>query len=293
MDPLEPILLAALDAAAAPAMARFRTPPTPDRKRDGSLVSEVDRAAESILVNALLQAFPGHGIHGEEGARHPAEPDAPTWLIDPLDGTSAWLEGLAHWGPTVAAVDSHGVLAGALLLPRLDEFWYFHRERGAMRDRLPLQRDPRPPPARPLLASSAMLQHLHIRWRGRRRNLGSTAAHLALVAAGGASAALVGPGWGPWDTALGLALIHATGGASACLGAPPETAASPLPRATSTGSGPPAGSLPTGRIPAERLPTPPQVHPLAHVGQPFVAGRPAAVERLLRPGTLRPLLDPS
>lgn len=289
VDALESTLLAALDAAAAPALARFRTPPTPDRKRDGSLVSAVDRAAEAVLVDALLQAFPGHGIHGEEGARHAAEPGAPTWLVDPLDGTSAWLEGLAHWGPTVAAVDAQGVLAGALLLPRLDEFWFFHREHGAMRDRLPLVRDPSPPPSRPLLASSAMLQHLHVRWRGRRRNLGSTAAHLALVAAGGASAALVGPGWGPWDTALGLALIHATGGASACLGAP----SSPPPGPASAASGPAAGRPASGRFPSERLPTPPRVHPLAHAGQPFVAGRPAAVERLLRPGTLRPHLDPS
>lgn len=291
VDDVEPLLLAALDAAAAPALAAFRAPPRPDRKRDGSLVSAVDRQAEQVLVDALLTSFPGYGILGEEGARRDAEPGAPVWLIDPLDGTSAWLEGLAHWGPVVAAHDAEGVLAGAMLLPRIDELWYFHRARGAFRDRQALVRDPDPPPSRPLLAGSAMLQHLRVDWRGRRRNLGSTASHLALVAAGGASAALVGPGWGPWDTALGLALIDATGGASACLGAPssPAPAGAPSPRGAVAARQPEF----VEQSGSGRLPTASRVHPMRDAGQPFVAGRPDAVARLLRPGALRPIADPS
>ncbi len=282
-DPVEATLLALLEAAAAPAVDRFRAPLRTRQKADGSLVTAVDREAERILQSGLADAFPDHGQHGEEGARRPAAPGAPTWYIDPLDGTGAWLEGLAHWGPVVTAIDAQGVVCGALLLPRLDEFWTFHRDHGAHCNRAPLpaRASELVPPTRPLLAGGAMLQHLRIRWRGRLRNLGSTAAHLAMVAAGGASAALVGPGWGTWDTALGLALIGASGGASACLAsAPPETE-SP----TDTDRDAPSRGAP--------VPPPMRVDPLRDVGQPFVAGAPDAVARLLRPGSLRPHHDPS
>lgn len=271
-------------------MRAFRHAHAPDVKPDGSFVTQTDRTAEAHIVAALHQAFPAHGVVGEEGSRRPATAGAPTWYIDPLDGTGAFMEGLAHWGPVLTAMDDQGVVGGAMFLPRLDELWFYERGVGAFRDRQRLLlRSARPtPPTRTLLVGGAMLQHLHIRWRGRLRNLGSTAAHLAIVAAGGASAAIVGPGWGTWDTALGLALIRATGGASACLGTTPTPADAP-PCSPSIDAPSPAHNV--DRLSSDTSLS--SVHPVADAGLPFVAGAPTAVARVLRPETLRPHLDPS
>ena len=90
---------------------------------------------------------------------------------------------------------------------------------------------------------------MRLHWPGKCRSLGSIAAHLALVAAGSASAALIPAGWQPWDTACGLALIHSVGARA------------------ETFSGQP-------------------LHIEQHIGQPFIAGLPSAVEWLRQPGRL-------
>jgi fructose-1,6-bisphosphatase/inositol monophosphatase family enzyme len=53
------------------------------------------------------------------------------------------------------------------------------------------------------------------------RNLGSIASHLSLVAAGGAAATLVGPGWSPWDVVAGMVLLEEVGGVALSLDGKP------------------------------------------------------------------------
>ena len=98
-------------------------------KPDGTQVTVADREVEDWLVRALSQTFPGDAVVSEEGTR--VEGGDATWYVDPIDGTSAYVEGLAHWGPTVCRVGPDGLDLGALWLPRLGEFWYARRGRGA------------------------------------------------------------------------------------------------------------------------------------------------------------------
>lgn len=233
------MLLRAGDAA----LARFQRM-TPSTKSDGSEVTEADLAAEEILVEALLEEFPGYGIVAEEGTH--VEGTEGTWYVDPIDGTSAFLEGLAYWGPTACLVRDGRLEAGALWLPRLRELWYAAAGRGAFRDEVRLA----PPPLEhvgrnaSLYAPSGFHRGGPIAWPGKVRALGSTAAHLAHAASGGAALALVAK-WAAWDIGCGLLLVREAGRAIADLtGAP--------------------------------------IDPMHHPNRPFLAGAPLAIQTLTR-----------
>lgn len=226
------------------------------RKDDGSVVTAADRAAERVLVAGIRAAWPDDALEGEEGAaREGSAPDARRWVIDPIDGTAAFVEGLAHWGPTVARIDAGEVQVGALWMPRLAEHYFFERGVGAFRNGAPLAPlgAGRVRRGAVLYVPSRLHRVVRLDWPGKARNLGSHAAHLCLVAAGAAQAVLIGPGWSTWDTAAGLALIEAVGGV------------------------------------ARRLPDGAPLHVVRDAAAPFVAGTAAAVEHLLQPDALRAL----
>lgn len=206
LQALAPLLQAA-GAIALDAFGRVHA----ERKADGTAVTEVDRRAEALLVEGLHRLAPRDEIIGEEGGYIAGGPL--TWYVDPLDGTSAYLEGLAHWGPTVCCVEGGKLRAGLFWAPLIGQSWGAVRGEGAWRG------DERLPPAwREGLgpdAAIALPSRFHRRdrlnWAGKSRALGSTAAHLALVASGGLHAALV-PDWKWWDIGAGLLMIAEVGG---------------------------------------------------------------------------------
>ena len=210
-DTDEAYLHALLTQAGAAALDAFGTS-TPDAKADGSVVTEADRVSERIIVAGLHARWPQDAVVGEEGARLPGGTDT-RWLVDPIDGTAAFVEGLAHWGPTVARVRGGEVTHGALLLPRTGD-WFYHQTGAApmQRHALAALGEGHVGRREVLYVPSRLHQHMRLDWPGKARNLGSHSAHLCLVASGAAQAALIGPGWSPWDVAAGLALIWAAGG---------------------------------------------------------------------------------
>lgn len=97
------------DVSAERIMPHFRTRLDVDNKADGRFdpVTVADKAAEEAIREVLLERFPEHGIIGEEYGSH--QPDAQyTWVIDPIDGTRAFIQGLPVWG-TLIAFTEHGV----------------------------------------------------------------------------------------------------------------------------------------------------------------------------------------
>lgn len=201
---LHRILKLAGDAALAQSGGGIRV------KADGSRVSDADLAAQDVIVAGLQRAFPEDGILSEEGANE--RPDARcVWHVDPIDGTHAFLEGFAHWGPTVCRVVDGRLHAGAFWQPRLSEFWFAARGSGAWRNGERLR-----PVDVPVDGDSVLLlpSRAHrapaLPWRGRTRGLGCTAAHLALVAGGGVAAAIV-PTWQLWDVGCGVLLVEEAG----------------------------------------------------------------------------------
>lgn len=89
-------------------------------KRDGSPVTAADRSSERLAREWIEQRFPFDGILGEEFGL--VRPDARRrWVIDPIDGTRAFMRGVPFWGSMIAVVEGDHVLAGAVAFPALAE----------------------------------------------------------------------------------------------------------------------------------------------------------------------------
>lgn len=114
--------------AGARALSHFRQGVQVETKADGSPVTVGDREAEQVARAWIAEHFPEDGIVGEEGAD--VRPGASRrWLIDPIDGTKAFVRGVPLWGTLIAVAQGESVLAGAVSLPALDEL--VAAERGA------------------------------------------------------------------------------------------------------------------------------------------------------------------
>ena len=86
-------------------------------------VTLADRAAERVISKAVAAAYPWHGIIGEEyGTRN--EGSRYQWVIDPIDGTRAFIMGSPMWGTLIGLLDSGTPVLGVLDLPFTSErFW--------------------------------------------------------------------------------------------------------------------------------------------------------------------------
>jgi len=111
-------LLAAADAAARETLPRFRTTLSVDNKlADGfDPVTEADRQAEIAIRDLIAARFPSHGLIGEEW--DPKLSDDPCqWIIDPIDGTRAFISGVPVWGTLVGLLVDGKAEAGMMAQP--------------------------------------------------------------------------------------------------------------------------------------------------------------------------------
>ena len=102
------------------ALRHYRTNLTVETKADGSPVTVADRAAETAARAWVQSRFPQDGVLGEElGEERPGAERR--WIIDPIDGTKAFVRGTPLWGSLVALCEGERVLAGAAYFPAVDE----------------------------------------------------------------------------------------------------------------------------------------------------------------------------
>jgi fructose-1,6-bisphosphatase/inositol monophosphatase family enzyme len=182
-----------------------------DHKPDGSPLTAADLASEKILLAALKRHFPGDRIVSEEDGSSGTGPR--TWFVDPLDGTAAFSEELAHFGPTLGLVSKGGQpIYGSMYIPRLEEEWLAEAGSGAYLCGLRLNEVANPSPTgnSVLYVPSKLHKYARIKWPGKQRSLGSIATHLCHVAAGRAAAAVVPYNWQPWDIVTGLVMLKET-----------------------------------------------------------------------------------
>jgi 3'(2'), 5'-bisphosphate nucleotidase len=106
-----------------------------DRKSDESPVTEADRRGEALILERLRQRFPGVHIVSEEDASEfgtPGEIGARFFLVDPLDGTKAFVRGDEHWTVNIGLIQDGLPVAGAVSAPAWNRTWLTTSE-GAVR----------------------------------------------------------------------------------------------------------------------------------------------------------------
>lgn len=100
-----------------------------DRKGDGTPVTAADRDAESFLREQLQGRFPDDSVHGEEESDVEGT-SGRTWIVDPIDGTKAFTQGVPLYCNLLAMHDEFGPAIGVINLPALGETVWAGRGRG-------------------------------------------------------------------------------------------------------------------------------------------------------------------
>ena len=199
-------------------------------KGDSDLVTVADRTAEQLIRTRLGEAFPEHGIYGEEGTRERLEGEF-RWYVDPLDGTTNFAHGFPQFcvsmglehRPAGTAPDADGILtAGVIYDPTRDELFSAEQGRGARLNGDSIHVSKTATLKESLLATGFPSQKRHknpniyfyhqitLRSHGVRR-AGSAALDLCNVASGRFEGF-----WefnlNPWDTAAGVLMVEEAGG---------------------------------------------------------------------------------
>src|SRR4051812_43314824 len=101
------------------------------RKADLTPVTEADVAAEAAIVAILRDAYPTYGLCAEESSPLSTLSSAPTWIVDPIDGTKQFMRGIPFFATLIAlAIDGQPVV-GVSYAPALDELLVATRGGGA------------------------------------------------------------------------------------------------------------------------------------------------------------------
>ncbi len=203
---------------------RSLTPDQVSEKARNDLVSAADRAAEGVILEAIRSRFPDHRILSEEaGSSGGEDPETPVWIVDPLDGTTNYVHGMAHFAVSVGVARAGRVELGVVLDPVKGDIFRAVRGHGATWNGRPCQVSSRSGLAGALLATGFpfrahdlldvyldIFRDVFLRAKAVRRP-GAASLDLAYTACG------IFDGFfefrlSPWDLAAGTVLIEEAGG---------------------------------------------------------------------------------
>ncbi len=194
-------------------------------KQTNDFVTEVDKAAEDIIIETLLGAYPDHGIWAEESGRREGKGSGRKhmWIIDPLDGTTNFIHGFPVYCVSIALMYDGKIEQAVVYDPTRNDLFCATKGRGAYLNDRRIRVAKRTMlrdcllstgfPFRPgdnFKSYMAMLTEVMPRVAGVRR-AGSAALDLAYVAAG-FSDGFFETGLSAWDVAAGSLLVTEAGG---------------------------------------------------------------------------------
>jgi len=222
IDGLEPahaelaLIAGAAREAGRIAMRHFRNEPKVWWKEGDSPVTEGDLAVDAFLKQTLLGARPDHGWLSEETIDKPHRLSAArTFVVDPIDGTRAFMNGRSTWCISIAVVEKGRAIAGVLECPAMRETYLAVAGGGAALDGKPIRvREPATPAT--LAGPKRMIAALPPEVRQRVKPYGyvpSLAYRLAMVARGSLDATFVKPNAHDWDLAAADLILREAGGA--------------------------------------------------------------------------------
>lgn len=205
-------LAAAVREAGALALQKFRSPLKSWTKGNASIVSEVDIAVDELLRERLERE--GFGWLSEESVDNPSRlAFRRVWIVDPIDGTRAFVGGLSDWAVSAALVEDGRPIIGALYEPVEDLLFLAIQGEGATLNGAPMR-------------ASEAANVKGARAAGPKRRLdalaelgvemlprvNSLALRLVRVAAGAVDIALAGPDSHDWDVVAADLVVHEAGG---------------------------------------------------------------------------------
>jgi histidinol-phosphatase len=207
------------------ALRHYGKDPRRERKADGTWVTEADWAVEAQIRLRIARTFPDHNIFGEEegltgAGGGPADPEAPTWIIDPIDGTNNYIAGIPIWATLVALRVGGSSVVGVCQAPALGESYSAATGLGARLNGQPIFVDPEPNlDAATMLFGDAkafedyglsdFFENL-VRASGRTRGIGDFWGHM--LVARGAAHVMVEPNLALWDVAALQPIVAEAGG---------------------------------------------------------------------------------
>lgn len=211
------LLADAVREAAALATGMFGTNLRTWTKGVSSPVSEADIAVNDVLEQRLRLFDPAYGWLSEESADDPGRLDKPrVWIVDPIDGTRAYINGQQDWSISVALVCDGLPVVACVFAPMTNEFFFASRGRGATMNARPIAAtagdslDPAritgPKSILERIAPAAESANFHPR-------IGSLALRLCRVADGYLDVAVAGGNSRDWDNAAADLIVHEAGGA--------------------------------------------------------------------------------
>lgn len=101
------------------------------KSSEHDVVTEVDRECEALLINRISQAYPHHSILAEESGMHKKAESEWEWVIDPLDGTNNYSQGLPIFCVSIGVRHRGVTKVGVVYVPRIDELFTAVRGEGA------------------------------------------------------------------------------------------------------------------------------------------------------------------
>lgn len=119
-------------------LAAFRKHGVVKTKTDGSLVTACDVETEQVVRSAILDTFPEHSILGEEYGATTGDPSAPTWVIDPIDGTANFVSGNPIFATLIAVRVAGQEVASVISAPALTTRFDAIQNGGSRQDGRPI-----------------------------------------------------------------------------------------------------------------------------------------------------------
>ena len=193
-----------------------------------NLVTEVDKGCQELIKNKISDRFPDHSIIGEEdGDSSISNTSEFTWVVDPIDGTTNFANGLPNFSISIGLLKNSEPIAGSIWIPWPNEnrclIFSTAKDEGSWIDNRKIDiNNPQFSLGEGAISSyssfspifgnkSRKIKPMNIRLRGDKRVIGSVAYEMAMLTKGVISFALLGPAF-IWDFGAGLLLIKEAGG---------------------------------------------------------------------------------
>lgn len=210
------LLKAAVQDAGELALRFFRNGVKSWNKHPNDPVSEADLAVDQLLRDRLLADRPHYGWVSEESARKDATGDGLLWIVDPIDGTRAFIASQPEFAVSVALMQDRQPILAAVFNPATNEFYFAEHGRGASLNGKAIRASGHASlnEARLLASRRTFEKHGWLTRVGKAefQHRNSIAYRMALVAAGQFDAAISLSQKSDWDIAAADLLVREAGG---------------------------------------------------------------------------------